>query len=90
MKPGDRIVVEMPYGRFVYRVTGHEIVPADDLARLRSEGREQIALQACHPRFSASQRYIVYGVPVSAATTVSTAAAPAGTAAAAAAPGRDG
>ena len=30
-----------------------------------SAGREEIALQACHPRFFASQRYIVYAKPVS-------------------------
>ncbi len=61
---GDLVVVEMPYGRFRYRVTGSVIVPADDLARLESDGRERIALQACHPRFSARERYIVYAVPV--------------------------
>ena len=36
------------------------IVAADDLAVLRSHGREIVALQACHPRFFASHRYIVY------------------------------
>jgi sortase A len=64
LERGDRIVFEVPYATFVYRVTGHVIVPADDLARLESRGREEIALQACHPRFSASQRYIVYARPV--------------------------
>ena len=33
---------------------------ADDLAVLRSHGREVVELQACHPRFFASHRYIVY------------------------------
>jgi sortase A len=64
MKAGDRIRIDMPYGEFTYRVTRWVIVPANDLARLRSHGKEEIALQACHPRFSASQRYIVYAVPV--------------------------
>jgi len=64
LRPGDRVVLEMPYGRFVYAVTGSVIVPADDLDRLRSRGREEVALQACHPRFSATQRYIVYARPV--------------------------
>ena len=62
--PGDEIEMDMPYGTFMYRVTSHVIVPADDLARLRSRGREEIALQACHPRFSARERYIVYATPV--------------------------
>jgi len=61
LKPGDLIVLEVPYGTFRYRVYRHVIVPADDLAALRSSGREVVALQACHPRFFASHRYIVYG-----------------------------
>jgi sortase A len=63
MKRGDLVILEMPYGRFRYRVTSSVIVPADDLARLKSHGRELIALQACHPRFSARERYIVYAAP---------------------------
>ena len=62
---GDRIVLRMPYVTAVYRVTSHVIVPADDLSRLASHGREVVALQACHPRFSARERYIVYARPVS-------------------------
>jgi sortase A len=61
---GDRVVLHMPYATLVYRVSRHVIVPADDIARLRSSGREMVALQACHPRFSARERYIVYAVPV--------------------------
>ncbi len=65
MRRGDEVTLAVPYGTFVYRVTGWAIVPADDVARLESAGREEIALQACHPRFFASQRYIVYAKPVS-------------------------
>jgi len=65
LRRGDKVTLAVPYGRFVYRVTGRAIVPADDVARLRSAGREEIALQACHPRFFATQRYIVYAKPVS-------------------------
>ena len=61
MRPGDLIILEVPYGTFRYRVFRHVVVPADDLAALRSHGREVVALQACHPRFFASHRYIVYG-----------------------------
>lgn len=66
LRNGDRVVLEMPYGRFVYRVSSSVIVPADDMRRLVSAGREELALQACHPRFSARERYIVYATPVSA------------------------
>jgi sortase A len=65
LRKGDRVTLAVPYGTFVYRVTGRAIVPADDIARLESAGREEVALQACHPRFFASQRYIVYAKPVS-------------------------
>lgn len=63
MRKGDLVEITVPYGRFRYRVTRSVIVPADDLSRLRSHGSEVIALQACHPRFSARQRYIVYARP---------------------------
>jgi sortase A len=61
---GDRITLEMPYATFVYRVTGYRIVPANDLAVLRSAGRERLELQACHPRFFATHRYIAFAKPV--------------------------
>ena len=57
---GDSVTLEMPYGTFLYRVFRHEIVGANDLAVLRSHGHEVVALQACHPRFFASHRYIAY------------------------------
>jgi sortase A len=60
MKAGDSISLEVPYGTFRYRVFTHRIVTADDLAVLRSRGREIVELQACHPRFFASHRYIVF------------------------------
>lgn len=61
MRKGDLIRLEMPYGTFTYTVTGNRIVAATELSVLRSKGYEQVALQACHPRFFASQRWITYG-----------------------------
>ena len=60
IRGGDFVTLEVPYATFRYRVYTHRIVPADDLAVLRSHGREIVELQACHPRFFASHRYIVY------------------------------
>ena len=60
LRPGDRITFVVPYGTFEYEVTGHRIVPADDLSVLRSHGKEQLILQACHPRFFATHRYLAY------------------------------
>jgi sortase A len=60
LRPSDRVTIEVPYGTFIYSVTGHRIVPADDLSVLRSPLHERLELQACHPRFFASHRYIAY------------------------------
>lgn len=59
VRVGDYITIKVPYGTFTYRATGHEIVPATDLAMLRSPDHELLRLQACHPRFFATHRYIV-------------------------------
>jgi sortase A len=64
LRPGDRLVFTLPYATFTYAVVGHRIVDDGDLDVLRSRGREELLLQACHPRFSASQRYIVFARPV--------------------------
>lgn len=64
LREGDRVFLELPYGTFEYRVTGHRIVDATELSVLKSKGFEQLALQACHPRFFASQRWIAYAKPV--------------------------
>ncbi len=61
---GDAVFVELPYGTIKYVVTGHRIVPATKVSELQSRGFEQLALQACHPRFFATERYIVYAKPV--------------------------
>jgi len=61
LRAGDEIRVEMPYATFTYTVTGSRIVAASDLSVLKSKRYEQIALQACHPRFFASHRWITYG-----------------------------
>ena len=65
LEAGDTITVELPYGTVEYRVTRHRIVDDNDLSVLESRGREELVLQACHPRFFASQRYLVYARPVS-------------------------
>jgi sortase A len=60
LRRGDRITIQVPYGTFVYAVTRHRIVKSTDLSVLRSPRQELVELQACHPRFFASHRYIAY------------------------------
>lgn len=57
---GSRIEVRMPYGRFIYRVTGTQITTPDDAAALRSRtGAHLLVLTACHPLYSAAKRIVV-------------------------------
>jgi sortase A len=65
LRAGDTITLELPYATIVYRVTRHRIVDDNDVSVLESPHHEQLVLQACHPRFFASQRYLVYATPVS-------------------------
>jgi sortase A len=64
LRRGDRVIVELPYATIEYRVTGDRIVDQYELSVLKSRGREELILQACHPRFFASERYLVYARPV--------------------------
>jgi sortase A len=57
---GTRIDVRMPYGRFIYRVTGTEITTPNDASLLRSQpGVHRLVLTACHPLYSATKRIVV-------------------------------
>lgn len=60
LRRGDPVTLELPYATFSYRVTMHKIVAATNLAVLKSPGYELLALQACHPRFFATHRYLAY------------------------------
>jgi sortase A len=60
LRNGDKVTIAMPYGTFVYRITGYRIVAATDLAVLKTQHHEELVLQACHPRFFATHRYLAY------------------------------
>jgi sortase A len=59
IRVGDYVTFTVPYGAFTYRVFRHYVVPANDVAALVNHGREILRLQACHPRFFATHRYLV-------------------------------
>jgi sortase A len=63
LERGDRVTVTLPYAKVTYVVTAHRVVPATALSELDPTGREILRLQACHPRFFATERYIVDAVP---------------------------
>ena len=57
---GEEVVVEMPYGRFTYRVEKQQIVKPDAIWVTRDVGYDRLVLSACHPRYSAAERIIVF------------------------------
>jgi sortase A len=59
IRAGDYISFDLPYATFTYRVERHYVVRASDTRVLVNHGAEILRLQACHPRFFASHRYIV-------------------------------
>jgi sortase A len=61
LRKGDRVTIQVPYATFTYRISGSRIVAANDVSVLRSPRHERLILQACHPRFFASHRYLQYG-----------------------------
>jgi sortase A len=50
----------LPYGTFRYRVVGHEIVDKADWSIIARRRYETLVLSACHPLYSAEQRWVVY------------------------------
>jgi len=64
LERGDEIILEMPYGTFTYEVEKTRIVDPDDVEIVRDTGRERLVLTACHPLYSAAERYAVFARPV--------------------------
>jgi len=57
---GDEIIIEMPYGKFTYEVEKSEIVEPTDVQIVDDVGRERLVLTACHPLFSAAERFALF------------------------------
>ncbi len=62
---GDRIAVEMPYGTFEYEFEKSRIVEPTAVGIVRNVGSERLVLTACHPLYSAAERYAVFARLVS-------------------------
>jgi sortase A len=60
LRRGQRIIVDMPDGRFIYRVERTTIVDDQDLSVLDPVGYRRLMLSACHPLYSAAERVIVF------------------------------
>jgi sortase A len=57
---GQVIKIDLPYGRYVYRVERVKIVDDSDFSVLRKVRYDRLVLSACHPLYSAAQRVIVF------------------------------
>jgi sortase A len=57
---GDSIRIDLPTGRYVYRVESTKIVEPTDLSVLDRKRYDRLVLSACHPLYSAAQRIIVF------------------------------
>jgi sortase A len=60
LKKGDPIMVELPYGTFVYRVDRTQIVDDSALWVTKKVDHDQLVLTACHPLYSAEQRIVAF------------------------------
>ncbi|HZA89946.1 MAG TPA: class E sortase [Solirubrobacterales bacterium] len=57
----DELVVEVPYGSFTYTVEKTRIVDPSAVRIVRDVEYERLVLTACHPLYSAAERYAVFG-----------------------------
>jgi sortase A len=60
IRDGDEIALEMPYATFTYEVQKHEIVDPSEVSIVRNVGYDRLVLTACHPLYSAAQRWAVF------------------------------
>jgi len=70
LKPGDAVVVETQDTWYVYRVQSHTIVTPDRVDVVapvpeqpgKKPTKAMMTMTACHPKFSARERYVVFSV----------------------------
>jgi sortase A len=60
LRRGDRVVVEMPYGRFTYAVEKTRIVAPTEVSVIDRVSFDRLVLSACHPLYSAAKRIVVF------------------------------
>jgi sortase A len=60
IQKGDEITVQMPYATFTYEVEKSEIVDPNAVEVVENQSYERLVLTACHPLYSAAQRYVQF------------------------------
>ena len=66
LRKGDEVRIEMPYANVTYRVEGTRIVKPTALWVTRRVGYDRLVMTACHPKYSAAKRIVVFARQVSA------------------------
>ena len=69
LRDGDRVVVETVGTVYVYEVTSHEVVRPTDVSVIApvpddpgtAPTRALLTMTSCHPKYSATQRFVVHG-----------------------------
>ncbi len=61
LREGDEIRLQLPYGTFTYNVVRSKIVDNSDWSIIDPRGYDAVVLSACHPLYSAAQRWVVFG-----------------------------
>jgi sortase A len=61
LQPGDEIITTTPAGRFVYTVTGQQIVSPDDYKVITTTDptTATLTLTSCHPRWTTQKRIVI-------------------------------
>jgi sortase A len=60
LRRGDVITLRMRYGEYRYVVFAYRIVDNRDWSIIRARRFETLVLSACHPLYSAAQRWVVF------------------------------
>ena len=72
LRKGDEVRLEMPYATVTYRVERTQIVKPTALWVTRRVGYDRLVMTACHPKYSAAKRIVVFARQVSAALSART------------------
>ena len=70
LRKGDEVRLEMPYALVTYRVEQTRIVKPTALWVTRRVGYDRLVMTACHPKYSAAKRIVVFARQVSASARI--------------------
>ena len=60
LEPGDRIIIDYLGKRYVYRVTGHQVVSPYAVYAFKHRPGKTLTLMTCYPPLTTAKRWLVY------------------------------